>query len=516
MKPFRKIITVIFITSILSISGTGCGVDTASDDNYMYIPVEPVTDKIRGGMLGQILGNLNGLPHENEYFYEPGNVTDYVPALPDGGWTDDDTDIEWIYIYEMQNRRKVLLSPEEITSFWQEKINRRIWCSNGYARYLMDIGIEPPYTGFTPLNPWAGFNISGMFIAETFALTAPAMPQTAAKIGLNYATVAISAEPAQATQLFTTMISTAFIEDDIDKILDAGIAALDPESVILQIINDVKSWHSQFPDNWRDTRRLIKETYTLEGDTKRTRNWNGVEINTATTIAALLYGEGDFARTLELCFNMGWDADNTAAMAGTILGVKYGYRKMVHNWTIIDRYKNTTRDNMPMDETITSFSDRVIEVFEMVNQENGGEKIVKDSTMVYKIPSEVPAPIVLVTSPEDQKNQLVEKFKQEIISNLQHGNREERARAAYMAVALDLYENISSEYPDQWGTAAYDLSGYWKIMDNIFFGLFGDFNEMHQLKDKFIAAGFKTPAKDYRGFELFNDPEVWKDPDELY
>src|SRR5687768_364138 len=66
------------------------------------IPADVLEDKVRGGMLGQILGNLNGLPHEMKYINEPGNVERYTPALPDGARTDDDTDIEWVYVVEMQ------------------------------------------------------------------------------------------------------------------------------------------------------------------------------------------------------------------------------------------------------------------------------------------------------------------------------------------------------------------------------------------------------------------------------
>jgi len=38
------------------------------------IPADVLEDKLRGGMLAQILGNLNGLPHEFKYIDEPGNV----------------------------------------------------------------------------------------------------------------------------------------------------------------------------------------------------------------------------------------------------------------------------------------------------------------------------------------------------------------------------------------------------------------------------------------------------------
>jgi hypothetical protein len=41
-------------------------------------------NKIQGGLLGQIFGNLNGLPYEFKFFNEPGGVKEYFPSLPVG------------------------------------------------------------------------------------------------------------------------------------------------------------------------------------------------------------------------------------------------------------------------------------------------------------------------------------------------------------------------------------------------------------------------------------------------
>ncbi|HYW78153.1 MAG TPA: ADP-ribosylglycohydrolase family protein, partial [Thermoguttaceae bacterium] len=353
------------------------------------MPAEQLRDKIRGGLLGQMLGNLNGLEHEFKYFEEPGNVATYTPSLPNGAHTDDDTDFEWVYIVEMQRRGTVYLAPGEIADLWRSRINRRIWCSNQYARQLMDLGLQPPLTGRVALNPWAEFNISGQFLCETFGLLAPAMPATAARIGLNYTTVAIDREPAQTTQLFTAMIATAFVEDDIDTLLDAGLAAIDPHSELRQIVADLRRWHSQHPDDWRATRRLLRDKYTRHNGSMRDNN--GYELNTGSTIAALLYGQGDLVQTLKTAFNFGWDADNNAATAGTIVGVVKGYRWMLaQGWQIVDRYENTTRDNMPGDETITSFADRLIDLAETVIKENGGKREMSGATPVYVIPVESP------------------------------------------------------------------------------------------------------------------------------
>ncbi|UCE49281.1 MAG: ADP-ribosylglycohydrolase family protein, partial [Phycisphaerales bacterium] len=275
----------------------------AGSAEFFEISAEMLEDKIHGGLLAQLLGNLNGLAHENKYYDRPGNVTQYTPALPDGARTDDDTDIEWVYIVAMQRARRTMLAPERITELWKKHINQRIWCSNLYVRRLMDIGIDPPLTGSLALNPWANFNISGQFVCESFGLIAPAMPQTAGRIGLNYTHVSIDGEPAQTTQLFTAMIATAFVTDDIDSVIDAGLASIDPASALVPIINDVRRWHKEHPKDWRTTRRLIRDKYTLYES--RTRNQNGYELCTAATTASLLYGRGDLVDTLVHAFNFG-------------------------------------------------------------------------------------------------------------------------------------------------------------------------------------------------------------------
>lgn len=479
----------------------------------LVLPAEVVTDKIRGGLLGQIIGNLNGIPYEFRFYDQPGNVEHYTPSLPQGAYTDDDTDFEWVYVYQMQQRRLPLIPYEDISMFWTESINRGIWCANRYARYLMDLGIEPPLTGSAVLNPWAEFNISGQFLCETFGLLAPAMPQTAAKIGLHYTRVAIDNEPAQTTQFFTTMIATAFVEHDLDKIVEAGLKSLAPNSIIRQIVSDVRAWHEQYPNDYKRVHRLIHEKY--EREDALTRNRNGSELNTAAIVAALLFGGGNFAETIRYGMNFGYDADCNTATLGTIVGTLYGYRRlMCQGWTIVDRYKNTTRDNMPNDETITGFADRLVELFELINEGNGGNKNVTDNRVVYNIPAEEPAMIVPLLSLEEQRAALVRSFQIELPELLKRGGRQEKARAAYLAVCLDMDKTLKKTYPQQWKEACHALSGYWKVMNNLFYG---DVFKSHlALTDKFSKAGFRAPAKRAETNELYDDREAWKDPQRLY
>jgi ADP-ribosylglycohydrolase len=466
---------------------------SAQPPDLIEMPAATLRDKIRGGLLGQILGNLNGLEHEMEYIHEPGNVTEYVPALPDGAWTDDDTDFEWVYIVAMQRENEVYLPPERIAKLWRERINRRIWCSNRYARHLMDLGIDPPLTGNVALNPWADFNISGQFICETFGLLAPAMPQTAARIGLNYTTVTIDREPAQTTQFFTSMIATAFVESEVDAIIDAGVEALAPTSQIREITTQVRQWHKLHPDDWRATRRLMRDKYTQDGGGMRDRN--GYELNTAATIAALLYGGGDFTRTLLIAFNFGWDCDNTAASAGTIIGTVKGYRwMMAQGWRIVDRYENRTREQMPMDETITSFADRLVEIAERVIREQGGERAIIGGQPVYRVRRQKPVSLIALASPEEQLRDMRRRFEPEIAAAFDgSADRQSLARAAYLAIALDLFRTYQKDEPERWNEATRALEEYWRIPQNIYHD--ADVPLIHSLRERAAAAGLKKPAE---------------------
>jgi hypothetical protein len=468
--------------------------DDRAGKSAKEIPADVLQDKIRGGLLGQILGNLNGLPHEMKYIDEPGNVQDYTPSLPQGARTDDDTDFEWVYIVAMQDEDQILIPHKRIAELWRSRINKGIWCANLYARRLMDLGFEPPLTGSTTLNPWAEFNISGQFLCESFGLISPAMPQTASKIGLHYTRVAIDDEPAQATQLFCTMIALAFVESDMNVLLDQGVSALDAKSRQRQIIADVRAWHREHPKEWRTTRRLLKEKYSQADGGMRDRN--GYELTTGSTIAALLYGGGDLAETLKTAFNFGWDADNTAATAGAIVGVIQGYRKlMARGWQIVDRYRNTTREGMPMDETITSYADRLIELSEKVIRQGGGERTITRGRPVYRIAAESPSNVHPLRRAANETEQLRARFSKEILAHIQDSSDGQKcARAAYMAICLDMAPALVKEHPAEWRKAVAALNEYQPLVEYLFSAQPGTAAHA-KLKQRATSAGVVTRNK---------------------
>ncbi len=450
MKNFLSV--VILISTIPAVQ-TAVRADPPTS---FEIPAEELADKIRGGMLGQIIGNLNGLPHEAKYIREPGIVTTYVPYLPDGARTDDDTDLEWVYVTEIEKSGEPLLPPSRIAQLWKTHVNDGIWCANRYARDLMELGIEPPETGNHLLNPWSNFNISGQFLCESFGLMAPAMPQSASRLGLHYTHVAIDGEPAQTTELFTTMIALAFAETNLERVIDGGLAAVDPESEIAAIVLETRRLCKQHPDDWRRVRGLIKERWQWHDGA--IRDWNGYELNTACTIAALEYGRGDFVETLRLAFNFGWDCDNNAATAATIVGVVRGRRWMnAQDWDIADVYRNTTRDQMPTDETISGFENRVIACARIVIARQGGEEIHVAGRDTFRIHAERPANVEPLAAADLAR---AKSLSFDRIDFSQTMTDVERARAAYVAICSGEAERLQKEQPREWAQAAAALQRF--------------------------------------------------------
>jgi len=438
----------------------------AQEPATVDLPADELEDRIRGGLLGQIFGNLNGLPHEFKYIEEPGKVETYTPSLPDGARTDDDTDIEWVYVAEMAASGRTFVPPARLAELWKANITKGIWCANLYARNLMDLGLEPPATGRICLNPWSVFNISAQFVSEAFGLVAPGMPRTASKIGVHYTHVAVDGEPIQSTQFFTAMIALAFVEKDVVRIVDAGATALDPRSELRAVVADVRGWWREHPGDWRQTRRLIKEKYTRHGGGMRDRN--GYELNSAAIVAALLYGGDDFTEGLRLAFNMGWDSDCNAATVGTILGVLKGRRWMdAQGWVVKDVYRNTCRDAMPKDETITGYGEKLVRVARSVILENGGREVEIGGKKAWRIPREAPANVEPLPAGLDRAAEVRAEWLPRIEKDLD-GSPRDRARAAYLALALGESERIRKERPEPWKAAVEELKKFPILVGQIY------------------------------------------------
>ncbi len=125
--------------------------------------------------------------------------------------------------------------------------------------------------------------------------------------------------------------------------------------------------------------------------------WNA-NLNGACGILALLYGEGDFHKTLDLACAMGFDADNQAATMCGLLGVALGTDGIPPEllqplpeaeWEMPfnDLYKNVSRYDME-DASLKDMAARMSAQGEKIILSQGGSKIIEDGIEYFQINSE--------------------------------------------------------------------------------------------------------------------------------
>jgi len=127
---------------------------------------------------------------------------------------------------------------------------------------------------------------------------------------------------------FSTMYSLAYISDDIDFVTSEALKAIPAESKYRQAMEDIIDWHKQYPDCWQQTWALVEKKYGNDvgcpDGALAPFNIDAL-MNSAFVLMGLLYGEKDFAKTMDVALRCGHDTDCNASSAAGILGVILGY-----------------------------------------------------------------------------------------------------------------------------------------------------------------------------------------------
>ncbi len=131
------------------------------------------------------------------------------------------------------------------------------------------------------------------------------------------------------------MYSLAFVSDDVNFVVNEALKAIPEQAQFYQCIKDVIQWHSEFPGDWTQTWNRVEEKWSDDigcpDGVYRDFNIDAI-INAAYIVVGLLYGEGDFTKTLDVSTRCGQDSDCNPASAGGILGTILGYSKIPEDW----------------------------------------------------------------------------------------------------------------------------------------------------------------------------------------
>src|SRR5215213_964099 len=334
-------------------------------------------ERVYAGVLGKLIGVYLGRPVEG-WTYDRitavhGEVDRYIhesrgmPLVV----TDDDISGTFTFLRALPDHgNDPDLTPEQIGQTWLNYIIERraiLWWggignSTEHTAYLrLKAGIEAPHSGSIALNgKVVAEQIGSQIFIDGWAMVAPGDPALAAELARKAASVSHDGEAIYGAQMLAAMESLAFVEPDLEKLLECGLSFIPADSVIARLVHDIHEWRSKDED-WRATRERIAGTY---GYDKYGGNCHMVP-NHALIILALLYGENDFQKALMIANTSGWDTDCNSGNVGCLLGIKNGLAGLATgpDWRgpIADRLYLPTADGG------RAITDAVAETFNVVN-----------------------------------------------------------------------------------------------------------------------------------------------------
>jgi hypothetical protein len=191
-------------------------------------------------------------------------------------------------------------------------------------------------------------------------MVAPGDPERAADLARRAASVSHGGEAIYGAQVLAAMESQAFVESDINTLLDVGVSFIPKDSTIYRMIGDIREYHAAEPD-WHKGRAKMAELYNYE-------NYGGnchMVPNHGLIILGLLYGDSDFNKSMLVVNTAGWDTDCNSGNLGCLLGIKDGLATFDHgkDWRgpVADRLYLSAADGG------RSITDAVIETQYIVN-----------------------------------------------------------------------------------------------------------------------------------------------------
>jgi ADP-ribosylglycohydrolase len=297
---------------------------------------------VYAGVLGKIIGVYLGRPFEGwtheQIIANLGEIKYYVNDRRDLPLhnhqlvvTDDDISGTFTFLRALPDYNNSLdLTPAQIGQTWLNYIieNRTIlwWGGLGnsteHTAFLrLKEGIPAPQSGSIALNgKVVAEQIGAQIFIDGWGLIAPGDPALAADLARRAASVSHDGEAIYGALVIAVMVAQAFVESDIDKLIDTAITFIPADSILYRLIADVRAWHAIDPKDWYTARAKLATHY---GYDKYGGNCHIIP-NHGLIILSLLYSQGDFHRAETIVNTCGWDTDCNAGNVGCILGVRNG------------------------------------------------------------------------------------------------------------------------------------------------------------------------------------------------
>ena len=332
----RAIIAVLLVLSL-----------TACHSNKETGQATPITmtkavlmDKIKGGWAGQTIGVVYGAPAEFKFqgttmqAYQPlpwnEHYVKYWWDKKPGLFDDIYNDLTFVETFEQAGLDCSMDTLAHRFAYAEYHLAH----ANQAGRYNIRQGIMPPASGNWKNNPHAD-DLDFQIEADFIGLMSPGMVNAAMDVANRVGHIMNSGDGFYGGAFVAGLYAQAFVSNDVNDILDLALQPIPKESSFYQCVNDVRKWHKQYPNDWEQCWFELHKKWNVDKGCPKGvfLSFNiDAKMNSAYVAMALLYGQGDFGKSMDIATRSGQDSDCNASTVAGVLGVMLGYNAIDAYW----------------------------------------------------------------------------------------------------------------------------------------------------------------------------------------
>lgn len=340
-------------------------------------------DRVLGCWLGKNIGGTLGMPMEWER--KKNNVSYYTHDITGDPLPNDDLDIQILWLIALEEQG-IDIDAKVLGEYFNEYMIFT-HAEYGTAKTNLRAGLQPPVSG--SFNNCFKDSCGSYIRADIWACLYPGYPELAAKYAFEDAIVDHGdGEGVYAEVFVAAMESAAFYEKDVRELINIGLSYIPEDCDVSKAVRDAIATYDRGM-TVEESREYIMQNYIghlewhaiSEEDERKgygegKMGWD-VPSNIMIIIYGLLYGKGDFEKSMCTAVNYGEDTDCTAGTIAALYGIMYGTSIFGEKWTKPIGNKIVTISINPflmygkIPATVEKLTDRVLALHDKAFLEKG-------------------------------------------------------------------------------------------------------------------------------------------------
>ena len=216
---------------------------------------------------------------------------------------------------------------DDVAKSWIEYQKKDAYCTAERVAFRNFVnGYKPPFSATykNPYREWIGAQIRGDYYGYVF----PGDPERAAEAAFKDASISHVKNGIYGEMFVSAALAIAACTDKIIDVIKGALSYVPSTSRFYEEVSSVVyKYESGLTKD--EVFAYIHDKY----DEHTAYGWCHTNPNAMIVAASLLYGEGDYGKSICLAVETGFDTDCNGATVGSIFGMAHGIKSIPEYWT---------------------------------------------------------------------------------------------------------------------------------------------------------------------------------------